>query len=167
MFLGAFAIGTVAGTVVILAMTTLIDGEVPKNLAIPVAVAAMLSVLITVPLISRFGKTQGNARLRPHATIDVSMPISEAIVRLSENVSLVPGAKISGTNARDGIVRIRTEPSAESFGEVVTVIFTSVLLARVSATVKSRPRYPLTLIDGGRNEANVHAVLEILQCKRP
>lgn len=167
MFLGAFMLGTIAGSVVILAMTAIIDGGMPKNVLISVAVAATLSALITAPLIMKSGHSQGEARLRPHATVEVSTSISEAFSCLRDNVSRVRGATLSQAEPQHGTLIIKTQASAESFGEVITVTFTPLSATSVKATIKSRPRYPLTLIDAGKNEDNVHTILEILRGGRP
>jgi len=154
-------VGTAAGLAVVFTLSLLTGRSQLKDAIAAFVISAFLSSLLAFPLTRRFGVLQGNARLRPRATINIERLPDEVFCWVLDGAVSLSGA-VKRSNQGRGAVTIAIPRSPQSFGETMHVSMTPVSPSGTRVDVRSRPRFPLTVVDYGKNQDNVRAFLNFL-----
>lgn len=105
--------------------------------------------------------TYGTARTHVRRTVVVDAPVAEVLRRVAD-ARRAAGTRDPRVDEQAGTVALRTPSMLGTFGQVTRVEAVADG-AGSRVTVSSRPAYPLTLTDSGRNAAQVERLLAVLE----
>lgn len=153
--------GWVTGTAFFM-LIAVAQGYSPRKALLPVVViAAIFTPMIIVPIVSKLGPAQGTARLRPTAVLRLGGSYEDAFDRCVEAVASLENSTVLRADGSKGLIVARVKASWESFGEIVR-LQVSREAAGAAVRLSSRPRMPLTVLDQGKNERNLQAIVDRL-----
>jgi len=87
----------------------------------------------------------------------------DAVWRATGDAIQAAGAKVKSSDPRAGRLTAQVALSFWSWGERVEVQLTRKGPSETTVSLESRSRFPLTLVDWGKNQRNVNAILQELQ----
>lgn len=92
---------------------------------------------------------------------------ADSLLAASRQVLTQLGASITYEDSAERSIRAHLAMSVWSWGEVVEITIKPVKEEESEITVESRSRFPLTLVDWGKNRRNVIGVLDQLETSVP
>lgn len=130
------------------------------RLLIKSAVVSLVFSILTVYSYLKKLKNKGivinseNLKVKHKKVITTQKNSEEILSKIKQNADFKQ-LKIDKTNSG---FKINTNHSWSSWGEVVEID-----IKNKSIEISSRPKYPLTLLDNGRNKENVEAITAIIK----
>jgi hypothetical protein len=97
------------------------------------------------------------------STVRVEVPAAEILRRSSDAAGVLRRGRVTAVEEADRIVKLRVGMSWRSWGERVVLRLHPQTPSVTDVTVTSRPVFPWTLVDYGRNADNVERMLEWLR----
>lgn len=92
---------------------------------------------------------------------------ADSLLEASRQALIQIGASITHEDSATRSIRAQLAMSVWSWGEVVEITIKSVKEEESEITVESRSRFPLTLVDWGKNKRNIIGVLNQLETSVP
>jgi hypothetical protein len=100
-------------------------------------------------------------------TVTIPLPVAEAFQRCQQVADAIPKSKLKRTDDSANTIELRTKVSIKSFGEKVELDLVPEGERATLVRVSSQAVVPTTLVDYGKNQANVNSVVSWLQSIGP
>lgn len=126
-----------------------------------VLISAVFGPIVMVRVVSKLGPAQGSAEVRPTASLRLSGPYDDVFDRAVQAAGALAGSRRVRSNRSTGVIVTRVAPTWESFGEKVRLVVRGGV-SGAEVQLSSKPRIPGTVIDQGKNERNLQAIVSHL-----
>lgn len=131
-----------------------------------VLVGGLTAVVVVEVILAKLGPAPGEPGLQPTASVDLGLPPPKAFDRAVRAVESLPGAEVRKCDRAAGVIVATIGRTRVKLGDSLRLE----LRRRADQTevvVASRSRQPFAIVDRGRNDRHVRAVVARLEAADP